>query len=98
MPERAFKPSIVAYLPFNRYRSSHFVAIVAVMEVERMADETPKVEFHEFQEYGPQNNASPAKLCVRRSDTEVGMVTACHLGGRLGVDMVASVGLEKCVG
>jgi len=55
------------------------------MEVERMADEMPKVKFHEFQEYGPQNNASPAKLYIRRSDTEVGMAAEYHLGGlRLG--------------
>ena len=45
-----------------------------------MADEMSKVEFHEFQEYGPQNNASPAKLCIRRSDTEVGMAAEYHLG------------------
>jgi len=44
-----------------------------------------KVEFHEFQEYEPRNNAPLSKLCIRRSDTEAGMVTACHLGGlRLG--------------
>ena len=50
-----------------------------------MADEMPKVEFHEFQEYGPQNNASLAKLCIRRSDAEVGMAAEYHLGGlRLG--------------
>ena len=54
-----------------------------------------KIEFFEFQEYDPQNNASQAKLFVRRSDTEVGMVTAHHLGGRLGADVGASVGLGK---
>ena len=43
-----------------------------------------KIEFHEFQEYGPQINASPAKLCIRRSDTEVGMAAEYHLAGRLG--------------
>ena len=65
--------------------SSHFCAIVAVMEVERMADDMPKIEFCEFQEYEPQNNASWAKLHVRRSDTEVGMVAAYRLCGlRLG--------------
>ena len=47
-------------------------------------------------EYEPQNNASHTKLYIRRSDTEVGMVAACHLGGLLGVDMVASVELGKC--
>ena len=55
-----------------------------------------KIKFHEFQEYEPQNNASHTKLYIRRSDTEVGMVAACHLGGLLGVDMVASVGFGKC--
>ena len=63
-----------------------FCVIVAVMEVARMADDMPKVEFREFQEYEPQNDASRAKLHTRRSDTEVGVVAACHLGGLLGVD------------
>ena len=49
-----------------------------------MADDMPKVEFCEFQEYEPQNNASRAKLHIRRSDTEVGMVVAYHLHGRYG--------------
>ena len=46
-----------------------------------MADEMPKVKFCEFQEYEPQNNASRAKLYIRRSDTEVGMLDAHHLAG-----------------
>jgi hypothetical protein len=46
-----------------------------------------EIDFHEFQEYEPQNNVSRAKLCIRRSDTEVGMVAAHHLWGLLGVDI-----------
>ena len=49
-----------------------------------MADDMPKVEFREFQEYEPQNDASRANLHTRRSDTEVGMVAAYHLAGRPG--------------
>ena len=65
--------------------SSHFYAIVAVMEVDFGRPHWPEIDFREFQEYETQNNASPAKLCIRRSDTEVGMVAAHHLGGlRLG--------------
>ena len=60
-----------------------------------MADDMPKIEFCEFQEYEPQNNASQAKLYIRRSDTEVRMVSALHLGGLLGV---ASVELGNGVG
>ena len=41
----------------------------------------PEIDFHEFQVYEPQNNASRAKLYIRRSDTEVGMVDANRLGG-----------------
>ena len=55
-----------------------------------------EIEFREFQEFEPQNKASRAKLYIRRDDTEVGMVTAYHLAGRLGADVVASVGLGKC--
>jgi hypothetical protein len=44
-----------------------------------------EIDFCEFEEYEPQKNASRAKLCIRRSDTEVGVVAAHHLGGlRLG--------------
>ena len=53
-----------------------------------MADDMPKIEFCEFQEYEPQNNASSAKLHRRRSDTEVGMTAEHHLGG-LRLDKVA---------
>ena len=60
-----------------------------------MADDMPKVEFREFQEHEPQNNASHTKLYIRRGDTEVGMVAAHHLAGRLGADVGASVGLGK---
>ena len=45
----------------NSTSSSYFFTIVAVMEIERMADDTPKVEFCEFQEYEPKNNASRVK-------------------------------------
>ena len=72
----------------NSTSSSYFFTIVAVMEVERMADDMPKIEFCEFQEYEPQNNASSAKLHIRRSDTEVGMTAEHHLGG-LRLDKVA---------
>ena len=46
-----------------------------------------EIEFREFQEFEPQNNASRAKIHIRRHDTEVGMVTAYHLAGRLGADV-----------
>ena len=49
-----------------------------------MADDMPKIEFCEFQEYEPQNNASPAKINTRRSDTEVGMVAGYYLVGLCG--------------
>jgi hypothetical protein len=61
-----------------------------------MADDMPKVEFREFQEYELQNNASRAKLCIRRSDTEVGMVAVYHLGGLLGVDVGCDRWVGKC--
>ena len=60
-----------------------------------------KIDFREFQEYGPQNNASSAKLFVRKIDAEAGMVAEYHLGGLLGVDVgckVASVELGNGVG
>ena len=44
----------------------------------------PKVEFREFQEFEIQNDTSQAKIHMRRSDTEVGMVVAYHLCGRYG--------------
>ena len=34
--------------------------------------------------YCSQNKAPRAKLCIRRSDTEVGMVAAHHRAGHLG--------------
>ena len=74
--------------------SSHFCSIVAVIEVNFGRVHLLEIEFREFQEYEPQNNASRAKLHIRRSDTEVGMVTEYHLGGRLGAD----VGCDRCVG
>ena len=49
-----------------------------------MADDMPKVEFCEFQECERQNKAPRTKLHMMRSDVEVGMVTAHHLGGRRG--------------
>ena len=50
-----------------------------------MPDDMPKIEFCEFQEYEPQNNASSAKLHIRRSDTEVERTAEYNLGGlRLG--------------
>jgi len=58
------------------------------MEIERMADDTPKVEFCEFQEYEPQNEGSLAKIYIERSDAEVGMTAEHHLGG-LRLDKVA---------
>ena len=63
-----------------------------------MADDMPKVEFREFQEYEPQNDTSRAKLHIRRSDTEVGMVAACHLGGLLGAGCwLRTFGLENAI-
>ncbi len=53
-----------------------------------MADDTPKVEFCEFQEYEPQNEGSLAKIYIERSDAEVGMTAEHHLGG-LRLDKVA---------
>ena len=49
-----------------------------------MADGMSKVEFREFQEPEGQNNASRAKMHVQKRHTDVGMVVACHLGGRYG--------------
>ena len=57
-----------------------------------------KIELCEFQEYEPQNNASQAKLYIKRGDTEVGMVAACCLGGLLGSILVSSVELGNDVG
>ena len=55
------------------------------MEVDFGRPHLLNIEFCEFEEYEHQNNASPAKLHIRRSNTEVGMVAAHHLGGlRLG--------------
>jgi len=55
------------------------------MEVDFGLPNLVEIDFCEFEEFDPQNNASQAKLCIRRSDTEVGMVAAHHLGGlRLG--------------
>ena len=55
------------------------------MEVDFGLPNLVEIDFCEFEECDPQNNASQAKLCIRRSDTEVGMVAAHHLGGlRLG--------------
>jgi hypothetical protein len=62
-----------------------FCAIVAATDCNFGRPHLLKNDFCEFQQYGPQNNASRAKLCIRRSDTEVGMVAEHHLGGlRLG--------------
>ena len=52
-----------------------------------MAGDMPKIEFCEFQEYEPKNNASTAKINTRRSDAEVGMVVAYQHNGRLEVDV-----------
>ena len=49
-----------------------------------MADDMPKVEFCEFQECERQNKAPQTKLHMMRSDVEVEMVAAHHLGGRRG--------------
>ena len=43
-----------------------------------------EIDFRESQEYEAQNEAPQAKRYIRRSDIEVGMVTAHHLGGRRG--------------
>ena len=66
--------------------SSHFYANVAGTDCNFGRPHLLKIDFCEFQEYEPQNNASRAKLYTRRSDAEVGMVAAYHLAGRLGTD------------
>ena len=93
--ERPFKPSVVPNLSFNR-RRRHIPVQSSRWKLSFLADHIgPEIDFHEFQVYEPLNNASRAKLYIRRSDTEVRMVSALHLGGILGV---ASVELGNGVG
>ena len=57
-----------------------------------------EIDFRESQEYEAQNKAPRAKKYIRRSDIEVGMVTAHHLGGRRGAHHVLGVGKEEMAG
>ena len=63
-----------------------FSAIVAVVEVKVDRRHVPKVDFREFQELKAQNDDSQAKSHIQRRCSEAGMVVACHLGGRLGME------------
>lgn len=72
--------------------SSHFCAIVALLEAHFGRGHLQIFDFYEFQEYEARNEASRAKICVRRTDAEIGVVAAHHLDGLLGVD----VGGERC--
>jgi len=78
----------------NPTSSSHFCAIVALLEAHFDRRHLQIFDFCEFQEYEARNEASRAKICVRRTDAEIGVVAAHHLGGLLGVD----VGGERCGG
>ena len=56
-----------------------------------------EIEFREFHEHQAQNGAPQAKLHIRRSDSEVGMVAAFHLGVRYGAK-VSKHGWEDVFG
>ena len=82
---RATFQAVVSCLSLiNSSPSLLFCAIVAVTDCNFGRPHWPEIDFREFQEYGPQNNASQAKMYIRRSNTEVGVVAAYHLGGLLG--------------
>ena len=74
-----------------------FVSIVAVEEVEVGRRQVPKVDFRHFQEWEAQNDGSLAKSHRWRRHAEADMVVACHLGGRLGMDLGLIVVFEGWV-
>ena len=43
-------------------------------------------DFCEFLKCEAQNEASRAKICIRRKEADMGVVAAYHLGGLPGVD------------
>ena len=52
-------------------------------------------DFCEFQEYEARDEASPAKLCIRRGGAEVGMAAVHNLGGPLGTSCDHALGWEN---
>ena len=92
LSDRSFTPWIAANLPSNCLRRCIFCSIVAVAAANFGRRCEQKVEFREFQECDFQNSASRAKIHMRISDTEAGMVAAYHLCGRYGHIMLLGRG------
>ena len=63
-----------------------FFAIVAATEVKVDRRHGPRADFREFQELKARNDDSLSKAHVQRRCSEAGVVIACHLGGRLGME------------